>query len=162
MNELSEQMKTMAKRNDLKNYSLYTSQIGQEFFKPSEVIDDQTARACVSRAHELLLLYQSFYVSIAMVTGMAEEGFQRFTEMRLFQDVFQELGSLTDLSDLSSITKEQSLAEQVTFFNSPTMQQILAQFPLFVQELLSASQTQNQVQPDSQETLGKVQTNLTV
>src|SRR5207247_7008322 len=46
--ELSQRMNTVQDINDMKNYSLYASQIGHEYFKPSELIGDQAAIACVS------------------------------------------------------------------------------------------------------------------
>src|SRR5260370_13632775 len=48
--ELSQQMSTSEKLDNMKNYSLYTSQIGQEYVKPSELIDHETAMECVSHA----------------------------------------------------------------------------------------------------------------
>ncbi len=61
--------------------------------------------ACVSHARELLHIYWLFYMAVSMVTGMTEEGLRHFIEMPLVQNLFEEFGSMTDLSNLSSVTK---------------------------------------------------------
>lgn len=125
--ELSEQMNTSARVNDMKNHSLYASQVGQDFFKPSELIDDQPAIACVSHARELLHIYRLFYIAVSTVTGMTEEGLRHFMEMPLLQNLFEELGSMTDLSNLSAVTMQQAIADITTFLNDPILQPFLAE-----------------------------------
>ncbi len=149
---LSQQMSTSKKLNDMKNYSLYTSQIGQEFFKPSELIDDQTAMACVSHARELLQIYQICYQGLSVLTGMTEEGLRRCIEMPEFQALFQLLGSTADLSNLPPANRQQSIAEITTFFNDPALQLFLTQISSTMdQDLQSLNQTPNQTHQDGQE-----------
>ncbi len=94
--ELSQQMSTSEKLNNMKNYSLYTSQIDQEFVKPSELIDNETAMACVSHARELLEIYQMAYSGLFMLTQWTEEGLRHCIEMPVFQDLFLSVRSNGD------------------------------------------------------------------
>ncbi len=147
-------MNTSEKLNDMKNQSLYASQVGQDFFKPSELINDQTAMACVSRARELLQIYQMFYSAINELTGMTEVGLRSCVEMPVFQYLFQELGSITDLSNLPLANKQQSMTDMTTFLNNPIFQPFFAQFSSTMeQDLQSLNQTQNQTHQDRQEAL---------
>jgi AbiV family abortive infection protein len=141
--ELSQQMTASTKINDMKNHSLYTSQIGHDFFKPSELIDDQTAIACVSHARELLHLYQMFYLAVSMVTGMTEEGFRGFIEMPLLQKFFEELGSMSDLSNLSAVTMQRTIADITTFLNDPILQPFLAELSSVVVQEQQANDRTN-------------------
>ncbi len=137
----------------MKNYSLYTSQIGQEYVKPSELIDHETAMECVSHARELLKIYWMTYSGLSMLTGMTEEGLRHCIEMPEFQNLFQMLGSHTDLSNLSQANKEQAMAEITTFFNDPTLRFFLAQVSSIVEQgSQSLNQIQNQTHQDRQET----------
>lgn len=124
-NELSQQMSTSEKLNNMKNYSLYTSQIDQEFAKPSELIDDETAKACVSHARELLQIYQMSYSGLYTLTGWTEEGLRHCIEMPGFQNLFQMLGSMTNLSNLPLANKQHSIDEITTFFNDTKLQLFL-------------------------------------
>lgn len=152
--ELSQQMSTSENLNAMKNYSLYTSQIGHEFFKPSESIDDQTATACVSRARELLQIYQRVYSAIFELTGMTEEGLRRCIEMPEFQMLLQLLGSNADLSHFPVLDKQQAVVGITAFFNEPTIQSLLAQFPSAIeQDLQSLKQAENQTPQDRQQAL---------
>ena len=137
-NELAQKMSTSKKRNDMKNYSLYASQVGHDFFKPSELIDDQMAIACVSRTRELLQIFQIGYLAISLLTGMTEEGLRRCIEMPEIQTMLQALGSETDLSNLPVFDKQQAMVEITKVLNSPIFQPLLAQFPSMVEEALQS------------------------
>src|SRR5258708_36832336 len=141
--ELSQQMNTSAEVNDMKNHSLYTSQIGQGFFKPTEVIDDQMAIVCVSHARELLHIYQMFFLAVSMVTGMTEDGLRRFIEMPLLQNLLEGLGNMTDLTNLSSVTMQQAIAELTTFLNDPILQPFLAELASVVVQEQQANDRAN-------------------
>jgi AbiV family abortive infection protein len=150
--ELSQQMSTSKKLNDMKNYSLYASQVGHDYVKPSELIDNQAAMERVSYARKLLQVYSMSYSAIFALTGMTEEGLRRSIEMPEFQALFQLLGSITDLSDLSQVDKQLSITEIITFFNNPTLQPLLAQiFSTMEQDLQLLNQTQNQKHQDKPE-----------
>jgi len=147
-------MSASEKLNDMKNQSLYASQVGQDFFKPSELINDQMARACVSHAHELLQIYQMFYSAINELTGMTEEGLRVCVEMPVFQYLFQVLGSMTDLSNLPLANRQQSMTDMATFLNNPIFQPFFAEFSSALkQDLQSLNETQNQTHQDEQQTL---------
>ncbi len=100
--------------------------------------------ACVSHARELLHIYWLFYMAVSMVTGMTEEGLRHFIEMPLVQNLFEEFGSMTDLSNLSSVTKQQVMAELTTFLNEPILQPFLA-------ELSSVAEQEQQSRAEQQE-----------
>jgi len=152
--ELSQQMSASGNLNDMKNFSLYTSQIGHEFFKPSESIDAQTATACVSHVCEQLQIFQMFYAAVFALTGMTEEGLRHCIEMPDFQLLFQALGSNTDLSHLPTPGKQQAMAEITTVFNDPAFQPMFAQFPSVVEQMLrSLHQAESQTHQDGQQTL---------
>jgi len=151
--ELSQQMSTSKKLNDMKNYSLYASQVGHDYVKPSELIDEQTALARISYARELLKIYWKTYSAISELTGMTEEGVRRCVEMPEFQALFQLLGNIANLSDLPQVDMQQSMVEITTFFNNPTLQPLLAQIISTMEQYLqSLNQTQNQTYQDGQET----------
>ena len=151
--ELSQQMSTSKKQNDMKNYSLYASQVGHDYVKPSELIDEQMAMARISYARELLKIYWITYSAISELTGMTEEGVRRCLEIPEFQTMFELLGSIADLSDLPKVDKEQSMVEITTFFNNPTLQPLLAQIISTMEQYLqSLNQSQNQTHQDEQVT----------
>lgn len=151
--ELSQQMSTSKKLNDMKNYSLYASQVDHDYVKPSEFIDEQSAIAHVSYARELLLFYRKTYTAISELTGMTEDGVRRCIEMPIFQYMFQLLGSIADLSNLPQIDKQQSMDEITTFFNNPTLNPLFTEILLTMeQDLHSHNHAENQTHQDIQET----------
>jgi hypothetical protein len=137
--ELSQQMNAAEDINDLKNYSLYTSQIGTEFFKPSERFDRQSAEAGVSSVQEQFQIAQMFYLSCSTLTGWTEEGFRDCVDMPFFQELFQALGSNADLSRFPKMKKQQSIEEMIAIFNDPAFQPLLTLFPTAVGEVLQSS-----------------------
>ncbi len=142
--ELSQRMSTLQDTNDMKNYSLYASQIGHEYSKPSERIDDQAAIACVSYARGLLQVIQMFYTGLSALTGMTEEGLRHCIAMPAFQSLLQALGDKTDLSHFPVIDKQQAMVELTAALNEPTLQAMLAQFPSLIEQALqSPNQSQN-------------------
>jgi len=152
--ELSQRMSASGTLNDMKNLSLYTSLIDHDFVKPSECIDAQTARACVSYAREQLQIFQMMYVAVFALTEMTEEGLRRCIAMPEFQTMLQALGSNADLSHLPTPSKQQAMAEITTVFNHPTFQPLLAQFPSIVEQMLqSLHQAESQTHQDGQQTL---------
>jgi AbiV family abortive infection protein len=122
-NKLSQRMRAVQDTNDLKNYGLYASQIDHEYFKPSDLINDQAARECVSHARGRLQWYRMFHSVFSELTGMTEEGLRRCIAMPEFQWLFQTIGDKTDLSHISTVGTD----EIVAFFNT-TFQAMFAQF----------------------------------
>ncbi len=154
--ELSQQMDAAEDLNDLKNHSLYASQIGDEFFKPSERINPQLATACVAHAREQLQIFQTMYSALYTLTGMTEEGLRHCIETPEFQALFQALGNITDLSHLPMVDKQQAMAEMTAMFNNPAFQPLFAQFPAAVEQVLHASnQAKNLIPGDDPEDGGE-------
>ena len=154
--ELSQQMDAAEDLNDLKNHSLYASQIGDEFFKPSERINPQLATACVAHAREQLQIFQTMYSALYTLTGMTEEGLRHCIEMPEFQALFQALGNITDLSHLPMVDKQQAIAEMTAMFNNPAFQPLFAQFSAAVEQVLQASnQAENLIPGDDPEDGGE-------
>ncbi|SRR5713226_4570430 len=151
--ELSQQMSTLQDTNDIKNYSLYASQIGHEYFKPSERIDDQAAIACVSHARGLQQMFQMFHSGLSALTGMTEEGLRRCVATPAFQALLQALGDKTDLSHFPVIDKQQAVVELTASLNEPTLQAMLAQFPPLVEQAL---QSLNQSHNDDPQTADRI------
>jgi AbiV family abortive infection protein len=137
--ELSQQMSEAENLNALKNYSLYASQIGDEFFKPSEIISSQLAAACVSDAREQLQIVQMSYSAWYALTGMTEEGLRQCVETPVFQELFQALGNMTDLSHFPKVGKQQAMGEMTAMLNSPALQPWVALFPTAIEQVLQAS-----------------------
>src|SRR5258708_3548538 len=143
--ELGLQMSAAEGINDLKNHSLYVSQIGNGFFKPSELIDLQSATACVSDARKLFQIIQMAYSVWSSLTGLTEEGLRSCVETPLFQSLYQALGSAADLSHFPTFEKQQAMEEMVAVLNSPFLHSWMVQFPGAVEELLqSLDQAENQ------------------
>ena len=147
--ELSQRMNTVPDINDKKNYSLYASQIGHEFFKPSELIGDQAAIACVSDARGLLQVAQMFYSLTSTLTGLTEEGLRRCIAMPAFQALLQALGDNADLSHSPVIGKQQAMVEMTAFLNDPTLQAVLAQFPSLIEQLLQSTDQSHKDDPQT-------------
>ena len=145
--ELSQQMSAAEDINDLKNYSLYTSQIGAEFFKPSERFDRQSAEACVLSVQEQFQIAQMFYLSCSTLTGWTEEGLRDCVETPVFQELFQALGSNADLSHFPKMKKQQSIEEMTALFNDPAFQPLLTLFPTAVGEILHSPDRDQGGQP---------------
>ncbi len=139
--ELLQQMSTLKDKNDMKNFSLYASQNGHDYFKPSELIDEQAAVACVSRARELFMRFRMVYSALFALTGMTEEGLRQFIEMPEFQTLLHTLGSKTDLSYFPVLDKQHSISDITAILNDPTFQPLLVQFSMLAEQ---ASQSLNQ------------------
>ncbi len=142
--KLSQRMRAVRDINNRKNYSLYASQVDHEYFKPSELIDDQAAIACVSDARGLLQEFQMFYSGMSTLMGMTEEGLRRCIAMPAFQLLLQALGDKADLSHFPAIDEQQAVVGLTAFLNNPTLQAALAQFPsLIEQDLQSLNRSHN-------------------
>lgn len=154
--ELSQQMDAAEDLNDLKNHSLYASQIEDEFFKPSERINPRLATACVAHAREQLQIFQMMYSALYTLMGMTEEGLRHCIEMPEFQALFQALGNITDLSHIPMVDKQQAMAEMTAMFNNPAFQPLFAQFSAAVEQVLQASnQAENLIPGDDPEDGGE-------
>ncbi len=115
--------------NKLKNYSLYASQIGNDFVKPSEIISQEDAIKCISRAHEQLQIAQSVYEATSILTGMTEEGLRYIIEMPVFQDVIQSMEDIAGpINSPPPTDKEQAASELTQILSNPTIQFWLNQF----------------------------------
>ncbi len=142
-------MSTLTDTNAMKNYSLYASQIGHDYFKPSELISDQAATTCISRARGLLQIFRMCHLALSALTGMTEEGFRRCIAMPEFQALFQAFGDKADLSHFPVIDRQQAMVEITALLNEPTLQAILAQFfPLIEQSSQSPNQSHGDDPPD--------------
>ncbi len=152
--ELAQRMNTSADLNAKKNYSLYVSQIGHDFVKPSDLIDRTAATECVAHAREQLQIFQIVYAAIANVTGMTEEGLRRFIEMPLFQNMLQVLGSNTDLSGLPTPSQQQAMEEMTAVFNDQAFLPLLRHFSSGIeQDLRALNQANSQTRQDEQQAL---------
>ena len=151
--ELAQRMNTSADLNAKKNYSLYVSQIGHDFVKPSDLIDRTAATECVAHAREQLQIFQIVNAAIANVTGMTEEGLRRCVATPAFQALLQALGDKTDLSHFPVIDKQQAVVELTASLNEPTLQAMLAQFPPLVEQAL---QSLNQSHNDDPQTADRI------
>jgi hypothetical protein len=147
--KLSQRMSAVQDINDMKNYSLYASQIDHKYFKPSELIGNQAAIACISHARGLLQGFRTFYSGMSVLTGMTEEGLRRWIATPAFQLLLQALGDKADLSHSPAIDEQQAVVELTAFLNDPTLQAALAQFPsLIEQDLQSSNQSNSDDPPD--------------
>ena len=142
--KLSQRMSAVEDINNRKNYSLYASLIDHEYFKPSELIDDQAAIACVSDARGLLQVTQKFYSGLSALTGMTEEGLRRCIAMPTFQALIQALGDKADLSHLPMTSMQQAMVELTALLNEPTFQ-----FPSLVEQALQSLNQSNSDDPPS-------------
>lgn len=124
--------------NKLKNDSLYASQIGNDFVKPSEIISREEATQCITRAREQLQIAQLLYSAIYTLTGMTEEGLRRFIELPEFQNVIQLLESITGPSNAPPVTnEEQVVAELTEVLSNPTIQFWLNQLSIVTESLMN-------------------------
>jgi AbiV family abortive infection protein len=149
--ELSQRMSASGNLNAMKNYSLYVSQIGHDFVKPSELIDHKATTECVAHTREQLQIFRILYSAVSAITGMTEEGLRRFIEIPAFQTMLQALGSNTDLSGLPTPSKQQAIDEITAVFNDPAFRPLLTQFSSDIeQDLRSLTQAESQTRQDEQ------------
>lgn len=149
VDELGSQLSAAESINNLKNQSLYVSQVGGEFLKPSELVTLSLATDCVSEARRLFQIAQMSYSTWSTLTGMTEEGLRSWVRTPVFEEFYQALGSATDLSHFPLFSKQQALEEMVGLFNSSTfIKPIIDQFPGAVEDLLrSFTQAENRNMP---------------
>ena len=147
--KLSQRMRAVRDINKRKNESLYASQIDHEYFKPSDLINDQEAIACISHARRLLQEMRMFYSGLSAMTGMTEEGLRRCIAMPAFQALFQALGDNADLSHFPVIDMQQAMVELTAVLNDSTLHAALVQFPLLIeQDLQSPNQSNSNDSPE--------------
>jgi AbiV family abortive infection protein len=115
--------------NDLKNQSLYATQISDTFIKPSDVITEEIARATLEHTRAQLQTAQLQASVMALATGGTEAGLRKWIETQEFQAYADVIEGIAGTSEEPVVTDQQLAQETMReLFANPAVQGLLAHY----------------------------------